>query len=64
MTTYTGPLSELSVTVFNNTGFAVYRGTIDNNSQISLTSLGLESGLCLVRVEAGGITEVVRIVVL
>ena len=56
--------SRLTVTIFNTTGYSVYRGTIDNNSQISLSSLGVGSGLYMIRVETEGIAGVARIVVL
>jgi len=59
-----GEISELVITLFNMIGVPVYHGTIPNNSQISLSSLGLSNGLYLVRVEAYGITETVRIVVM
>ena len=57
-----GEMPILDITVFNMTGLAIYHGTISNNSQISFSSLGLDSGLYLVRVEADGITEMVRII--
>jgi len=56
--------SRLSVTIYNVTGHAVYRGMMDNQSQISLSSLGLDEGLYMIRVESEGINAVARIVVL
>jgi hypothetical protein len=56
--------SRLHITVFDATGFMVYRGTVDNNGRVSLSSLGVRKGLCLIRVESDGITAVARIVVL
>jgi hypothetical protein len=57
-----GEMPELDITIFNMTGIAVYHETISNNSQISFSSLDLDSGLYLFRIEADGIVETVRIV--
>jgi len=55
-------IDQLRLTIYDMTGAMVYKGTLANHGQLNLSEAVLKPGLCLLRIEAGSYSGMIKLV--